>query len=254
LASHKSFPAYGADSSGKVGDQADQYFTRQAELQDALRSARNTYVALGGDPDPSFLSRLGQGAIDLIGAGGQAFSDIITLGQGPDVAQTLLDPISIIKGVLGATVNYGDSGNSTPLILGKTSATGMPVGLSLPDPRAIWQDMSNQGVIPWLVNNGAGLGGLASAAVAGGNTLDSTKKTGAGVGLSGASLIAAAAALDKDSDAVKTGARDIIAGGGGSDSSTIKTGARNIATGGGGSDSSTIKTGARNINRRWWFR
>jgi hypothetical protein len=193
--------AYGQGSTWE-GDNADQYFTRQARLQDRLQDTRNTYVALGGDPDPSFLSRLGQGAIDLIGAGGQAFSDIITGGTGPDVAQTLLDPVSMLLGGLGATINYSDSGKTTPLIVGNTTASGMPVGLNIPDPRAIWQDMSNEGLFPWLINNGAGLGGLASAAVAGGNTLDSTNKTGAGVGLSGASLIAAG--LDKDSDAVKT--------------------------------------------------
>ena len=196
-------------------------------------------VGVMGPSVSGVLDNIGQGAIDLIGAGGQKFSDIITLGQGPDVAQTLLDPFSILTGGFGGTINYGDRGKSTPLIVGNTTASGMPVGLGIPDPRAIWQE----GVIPWLTNNGAGLVGPAAAAVAGGNTLDSTKKTGAGVGLSGASLIAAAAALDKDSDAVKTGAGDIIAGAGGSDSSTIKTGARNIATGDVDSDSPVIKTG-----------
>jgi hypothetical protein len=252
--------AYGANSSGKVGDQADQYFTTQAELQDKLQDTRDTYVALGGDPDPSFLSRLGQGAIDLVGAGGQAFSDIITGGTGPDVAQTLIDPIAPFLGGFGGKISWGDSGNSTPLILGKTSATGMPVGLTLPDPRTI----AEEGFFPWLVNN-AGLGGPATAAVTGAiasNALDTTNETGAGVGLSGASLIAAAAALDKDNDAVKTGAvvpaaegvgpdspaiktdvRDIIAGGVDSDIPAIKTGARDIIAGGVSSDSPVIKTG-----------
>ena len=66
-----------------------------------------------------------------------------------------------------------------------------------------------------------------------------------GVGISGASLLAAAAALYKDNDAVKTTAdvRNIVAGDVGSDSSTIKTGTRNIVAGDVGSDSSVIKTG-----------
>ena len=241
-------------------------FPTTAEDIRAVQDAKDELVALGvtreqiaatgvdasggisgvmGASASGMLDAAGQKVIDLIGAGGQKFSDIITGGAGPDVAQTLLDPISILTGGFGGTINYGDSGKTTPLILGKTSATGMPVGLSLPDPRAIRQE----GLFPWIFNN-AGLGGIAglagpAAAAAGGNTLDSTL-TGDGVGLSGASLIAAAA-LDKDSDAVKTGARDIIAGGGGSDSSTIKTGARDIIAGGGGSDSPVIKTGARNI-------
>ena len=196
------------------------------------------------------LDAVGQGAIDLIGAGGQAFSDIITLGQGPDVAQTLLDPISILTGGFGGTVYYSQSGNTTPLILGNTTTTGMPVGINIPDPRTIWQDMSNAGIIPWLIDNGAGLGGLATtAAVAGGNALDTTNETGNGVGLSGASLIAAAEALDKNNGAVKTitGAEDIVAGGVGSDIPAIKTGVRDIVAGGVGSDIPAIKTSAEDI-------
>ena len=236
--------AYGQGST-QEGDQADQYFTRQAELQDKLQDTRDTYVALGGDPDPSFLSRLGQGAIDLVGAGGQAFSDIITGGTGPDVAQTLIDPIAPFLGGFGGNISWGDSGNSTPLILGKTSATGMPVGLTLPDPRTI----AEEGFFPWLVNN-AGLGGPATAAVTGAiasNALDTTNETGAGVGLSGASLIAAAAALDKDNDAVKTGAVVPAAEGVGPDSPAIKTDVRDIIAGGVDSDIPVIKTGARDI-------
>ena len=242
-------------------------FLGTAEGIAALNTAKQELVALGvtreqiaatgvdasqgivGVMGPSVSGMLdvaGQKVIDLIGAGGQKFSDILTGGTGPDVAQTLLDPISILTGGFGGTINWGDSGKTTPLILGKTSTGGMPVGLSIPDPRAIREE----GLFPWLITN-AGLGGIAglagpAAAAAGGNTLDSTL-TGDGVGLSGASLIAAAAALDKDSDAVKTGAGDIVTGGGGSDSSTIKTGARDIIAGGGGSDSPAIKTGARNI-------
>jgi len=215
------------------------------QLQDAGIDASGGISGVMGPSVSGVLGDIGQGAIDLIGAGGQKFSDIITLGTGPDVAQTLLDPISIIKGGLGGTINYSDSGKTTPLIVGNTTASGMPVGLNIPDPRAIWQDMSNEGLFPWLINNGAGLGGLASAAVAGGNTLDSTNKTGAGVGLSGASLIAAA--LDKDSDAVKTGAGNIAAGDVGSDSPAIKTDVRDIITGGVSSDIPVIKTGARDI-------
>jgi hypothetical protein len=191
------------------------------------------------------LDAVGQGAIDLIGAGGQAFSDIISLGQGAEVAQTLLDPISILTGGFGGTINWGDSGKTTPLILGNTTATGMPVGLGIPDPRTI----AEEGLFPWLINN-AGLGGLTTtAAVAGGNALDTTKKTGDGVGLSGASLIAAAEALDKNNDAVKTitGAEDIVAGGVSSDSPVIKTGARDIIAGSVDSDIPAIKTGARDI-------
>ena len=66
------------------------------------------------------LGDIGQGAIDLIGAGGQKFSDIITLGTGPDVAQTLLDPVSLLLGGAGATINYSDDGKTTPLIVGNT--------------------------------------------------------------------------------------------------------------------------------------
>ena len=171
------------------------------------------------------LGDIGQGAIDIIGTGGQAFSDLITLGAGPEVAQTLLDPVSIFTGGFGGTINYSDSGKTTPVILGNTSATGMPVGLNIPDPRAI----AEEGLIPWLINN-AGLGGPAAAAAIGAtanNALDSTL-TGDGVGLSPASLIAAAAALDEDSDT----AADVI-----------KTGAENIATGGADSDSPVIRTG-----------
>ena len=231
--------AYGQGST-QPKDAADDYFTRQAELQDKLQDTRNTYVALGGDPDPSFLSRLGQGAIDLVGAGGQAFSDIITGGTGPDVAQTLIDPIAPFLGGFGGNISWGDSGNSTPLILGKTSATGMPVGLGIPDPRAI----ADEGLLEWVFNN-AGLGSPAAAAVAGGNALDTTNETGAGVGLSGASLIAAG--LDKDSDAVKTGAGNIAVGDVGSDSPAIKTDVRDIIAGGVDSDIPVIKTGARDI-------
>ena len=192
------------------------------------------------------LDAIGQGAIDLIGAGGQVFSDIITLGQGPDVAQTLLDPISILTGGFGGTINYYDSGKTTPLIVGNTTATGMPVGLSIPDPRAIVEE----GLLDWIINN-AGLGGL-TAATSGSSTssaLDTTKKTGDGVGLSGASLIAAAEALDINNDAIKTitGAEDIVAGGVGSDIPAIKTGVRDIVAGGVGSDIPAIKTGARDI-------
>ena len=233
--------AYGQGST-QPNDQADQYFTRQAELQAELQKARNTYVALGGDPDPSFLSRLGQGAIDLIGAGGQKFSDIITGGTGPEVAQTLLDPIAILTGGFGGTINYSDSGKTTPLIVGNTTATGMPVGLNIPDPRAI----AEEGFLPWLINN-TGLGGPAAAAATGAiasNALDSTKSED-GVGLSGASLIAAAAALDKDNDAVKTitGAEDIIGGTVDPASSIIKTGTADIIGGTVDPASSIIKTG-----------
>ena len=149
--------AYGQGST-QPNDAAYDYFTRQAELQAELQNARNTYVALGGDPDPSFLSKLGQGAIDLVGAGGQAFSDIITGGTGPEVAQTLLDPIAILTGGFGGTINYSDSGKTKPLIVGNTTATGMPVGLNIPDPRAIAED----GLLDWIINN-AGLGGIPAA-------------------------------------------------------------------------------------------
>jgi hypothetical protein len=51
-------------------------------------------------------SQIGQAGLDLIGEGGQTFSDIVTLGTGPEVAQTLLDPVSILLGGLGGTINY----------------------------------------------------------------------------------------------------------------------------------------------------
>ena len=245
----KSFPTTAEDIRAVQGakDELVALDVSRDQLQNAGIDASGGISGVMGPSVSGVLGDIGQGAIDLIGAGGQKFSDIITLGTGPDVAQTLLDPVSLLLGGFGGKISWGDSGNSTPLIVGNTSSSGMPVGLSIPDPTKIWQDMSNQGVIPWLVNNGAGLVGPAAAAVAGGNTLDSNNKTGAGVGLSGASLIAAAAALDKDNDAVKTGAVVPAAEGVGPDSPAIKTDVRDIIAGGVDSDIPVIKTGARDI-------
>ena len=44
--------------------------------------------------------------------------------------------MSILLGGLGGTINYSQSGKTTPLILGQTSS-GMPVGLNIPDPRSV---------------------------------------------------------------------------------------------------------------------
>ena len=186
--------AYGLGTT-EEGDQADQYFTRQAELQAELEQARNTYVALGGDPDPSLLSKLGQGALDLIGGAGQAFSDIITLGTGPKVAQTLLDPVSILLGGLGGTINYAESGKTTPVILGQTSS-GMPVGLNIPDPRTILEG----GLTTFIP------GAAAVATTAGALSLGDEKDQDptSGVGPTAAGVLTAAAADDDAAGAIKT--------------------------------------------------
>ena len=128
------------------------------------------------------LGDIGQGAIDLIGAGGQKFSDAITLGQGPEVAQTLLDPISVLLGGFGGTVNYGQSGSTTPLIIGNTTS-GQPVGLSVPDPRAIFE-----GGLSTLIPGIGTLGAIGAAAALDGND----QAVASGVGLSPAGVLAAA--------------------------------------------------------------
>jgi len=192
--------AYGLGTT-EEGDQADQYFTRQAELQAELEQARNTYVALGGDLDPSLLSKLGQGALDLIGGAGQAFSDIVTLGTGPEVAQTLLDPVSILLGGLGGTINYAESGKTTPLIVGKTTKTGMPVGLNIPDPRAVLE-----GGLTTLIPGAAAAATTAGALSVSGN--EQGQDPTSGVGPTAAGVLTAAAADDDDDDdaagAIKT--------------------------------------------------
>ena len=165
--------AYGLGTT-KEGDQADQYFTRQAELQDELQQARENYVALGGDPDPSFLATLGQAGLDLIGGTGQVLSDIATLGTGPEVAQTLLDPVSILLGGLGGTINYAESGKTTPLILGKTSS-GQPVGLNIPDPRAVLE-----GGLTTLIP-GAAAAATAAGALSLGDEKDQDPASGVGL-------------------------------------------------------------------------
>jgi len=205
--------AYGLGTT-EEGDQADQYFTKQAELQAELERARNTYVALGGDPDPSLLSKLGQGALDLIGGAGQGFSDLITLGTGPEVAQTLLDPVSILLGGLGGTINYAESGKTTPLIFGQTSS-GMPVGLNIPDPRSLIE-----GGLSTLLPGAGSI--LTTAGAAGALSLGDEKDQDptSGVGPTAAGVLTAAAADDDDAvkvnevvrgdDAIVTGVKDPV--------------------------------------------
>ena len=144
-------------------------------------------------------SQIGQGAIDLIGDAGQGFSDLITLGTGPEVAQTLLDPVSILLGGLGGTINYGQSGTTTPLIVGKTTKTGMPVGVNIPDPRSIFE-----GGLGTLIPGAAGVAGAAGVLNTLGNQDPQDPSDGVGV-TPAAVLTAAAAADDDDSDDPKIG-------------------------------------------------
>ena len=137
------------------------------------------------DKAGDFTQDAGQELIDLIATGGQKFSDIITLGQGPEVAQTLLDPISILTGGLGGTINYGDSGKTTPVILGTQRGTGQQVGLNIPDPRSIFE-----GGLPGILGGLGGLGTMAGAA----SLTDADPSSG--VGTSAASVLAAANAAD----------------------------------------------------------
>ena len=123
----------------------------------------------------------GQKILDLIGGGGQLFSDIITLGTGPEVAQTLLDPISILLGGLGGTINYSDSGPITPLILGKTTS-GQPVGLNIPDPREIFEGGLGS-LIPGAGTIITGAGALSYG--------DEEARDGSGVGITPAGVLTA---------------------------------------------------------------
>ena len=148
-------------------------------------------------------SQVGQAGLDLIGGTGQAFSDIVTLGTGPEVAQTLLDPVSILLGGLGGTINYAESGKTTPLILGQTSS-GMPVGLNIPDPRTIFEG----GLSTFIP------GAAAAATAAGALSLGDEKDQdpASGVGLTPAGVLTAAAA---DDDAKGDDAVDTVTGGDG---------------------------------------
>jgi len=187
--------AYGLGTT-EEGDQADQYFTKQAELQAELEQARENYIALGGDPNPSFLSKVGQAGLDLIGGTGQVLSDIATLGTGPEVAQTLVDPVSILLGGLGGTINYAESGKTTPLILGQTSS-GMPVGLNIPDPRSVLE-----GGLTTLIPGAAAAASTAGALSVSGNE-EGQDQIKSGVGVTPAGALTAAAATDDD-DTTKT--------------------------------------------------
>jgi hypothetical protein len=166
------------------------YFDEAAKRQNDLEEARANFIALGGDPDSP---NIGQKIIDFIGATGQTFSDIITLGTGPEVAQTLLDPVSILLGGLGGTINYAESGKTTPVILGQTSS-GMPVGLNIPDPRAI-----GEGGLTTLIPGAAAVATTAGALSLGD---DKDKDPTSGVGPTAAGVLTAAAA--DDDGAVKT--------------------------------------------------
>ena len=192
--------AYGLGTT-EEGDQADQYFTRQAELQAELEQARENYIALGGDPNPSFLSKVGQAGLDLIGGTGQVLSDIATLGTGPEVAQTLVDPVSILLGGLGGTINYAESGKTTPLILGQTSS-GMPVGLNIPDPRSVLE-----GGLTTLIPGAAAAASTAGALSVSGNE-EGQDPVKSGVGVTPAGVLTAAAADDDDTTKTTTSGGD----------------------------------------------
>ena len=210
-ASKEAEGAYGYDEGTEEGGQGAQYFVKQAELQAELEQARENYIALGGDPNPSFLSKVGQGALDLIGGTGQVLSDIATLGTGPEVAQTLLDPVSILLGGLGGTINYSQSGKTTPLILGQTSS-GMPVGLSIPDPRSVLE-----GGLTTLIPGAAAAASTAGALSVSGNEQDQDPTT-SGVGVTPAGVLTATAADDdKVDDAV-----DVLTDAAAGDDDTVK--------------------------------
>jgi hypothetical protein len=171
------------------------YFDEAAKRQNDLEEARANFIALGGDPDSP---NIGQKIIDFIGATGQTFSDIVTLGTGPEVAQTLLDPVSILLGGLGGTINYAESGKTTPVILGQTSS-GMPVGLNIPDPRTIFE-----GGLPTFIPGAGSI--LSTAGAAGALSLGDEKDQDltSGVGPTAAGVLTAAAADDDADSAIKT--------------------------------------------------
>jgi len=92
----KSFPTTAEDIRA-VQDAKDELVALDVsrdQLQNAGIDASGGISGVMGPSVSGVLGDIGQGAIDLVGAGGQAFSDIITGGTGPDVAQTLLDPIA----------------------------------------------------------------------------------------------------------------------------------------------------------------
>lgn len=203
------------------------------------------------DKAGDFTQDAGQELIDLIATGGQKFSDIITLGQGPEVAQTLLNPISILTGGLGGTINYGESGSTTPLILGTQPGTGQQVGLSIPDPRYIFE-----GGLPGLLGGLGTLGTMAGAA----SFTDDKADPASGVGTSAASVLAAAnAGDDKDKTTTTTppagGATSAdtvkavdIAGDMTSKGDAVKTGALGVDIGSDLSEKDKIKTGSIALN------
>ncbi len=244
--------AYSPEETGE-GQAGYAYFDEAAKRQNALEEARANFIALGGDPDSP---NVGQKIINFIGATGQGFSDLITLGTGPEVAQTLLDPVSILLGGLGGTINYGQSGTTTPLIVGKTTKTGMPVGINIPDPRTIVE-----GGLGTLIPGAAAAAATAGALSVSGNQDPQDPSDGIGV-TPAAVLTTAAAADDDDSDASKIGdpngdsnssGNNTVDSGGDPDALDVLTDSQpkftpvDIATGSVDSDTPTIRAGARNI-------
>ena len=196
-------------------------------------------------------SQIGQAGLDLIGGTGQTFSDIVTLGTGPEVAQTLLDPVSILLGGLGGTINYGQSGTTTPLIVGKTTKTGMPVGINIPDPRSILE-----GGLGTLIPGAAGVAGAAGVL----NTLGNQdpQDPSDGVGVTPAAVLTAAAAADDskigdpNGDSNSSG-NNTVDSGGDPDTLDVPTDSQpkftpvDIAVGSVDSDTPTIRAGGRDI-------
>tara|TARA_R110000796_G_scaffold229894_2_gene347362 strand:- start:1308 stop:3770 length:2463 start_codon:yes stop_codon:yes gene_type:complete len=118
---------------------------------------------------PSFgeaVRRMGQAAVDGFGAVGNAIFQAMTLGTGPklgSVLATLPSP--------GATMVLG-GGNKTPVILGKTSKTGMPVGVNFPGAGVIAGGLE-------AIRQGEGLRGIASEVVKGTGGIAGAVQSGA---------------------------------------------------------------------------
>jgi hypothetical protein len=263
----------GKDASGAFTDEAlEDYFEQQAEYQDALQVARANYEAVGGKPE-TLLNQI-LGVATTVGAAPNVGS--VAAGAGP-FSQILYNIPSIAAGQPVVTGTYSQAGTQLPFEVGRKDGTIIAgtTGSEVLD-QAVADVFGGEAIItetgdinvPSREDVTGAIGGIfkdpasgtlvKTAATTDTDTADEdtvvgvdTTKVALPGGADGAIKTTDQVTVDdvKTTDeALKTGGRDITAGGAKTTDEALKTGGRDIA---GGdvktTDQQTIKTGGRDI-------